>query len=50
MKVSVDKTITELLLMNNEENNTILDVIIFINQMASTTLLSVNKKGQHGQW
>lgn len=41
MKFSVDKTITELLLLNNEENNTILDVIIFITQMAITTLLSV---------
>lgn len=41
MKISVDKIITDLLLMNNEENNTILDVTIFIKQMASTTLLSV---------
>lgn len=30
MKVSLDKIITELLLMNNEENNTILDVTIFV--------------------
>lgn len=41
MKVSLDEIITELLLMNNEENNTILDVTIFLKQMASTTLLSV---------
>lgn len=27
--------------MNNEENNTILDVTIFVKQMASTTLLTV---------